>query len=161
MRKKPWIDGPCSVKYPAVYPAQNAWAKPGPAGLDRSYSIHAALLSSDCMRRLPLSLLNRSRLRLLAFLLLSGLGIPAIALEWHGPSEAKWAEINPISPRKPGFTQLPSASTGVGFSNVLSPSRYLTNQIYLNGSGVALGDVDGDGWCDIFFAGLGDRKSVV
>ncbi|MEK7676900.1 MAG: VCBS repeat-containing protein [Verrucomicrobiota bacterium] len=26
--------------------------------------------------------------------------------------------------------------------------------MYLNGSGVAAGDVDGDGWCDLFFAGL-------
>ena len=103
--------------------------------------------------------LNPSRLRPLAFLVLFWLGIPATALDWHGTPEVKWAEINLSSSQKAGFTQLKPASTGVSFSNVLSPSRYLTNQIYLNGSGVALGDVDGDGWCDIFFAGLGGRST--
>ena len=38
--------------------------------------------------------------------------------------------------------------------------RHLTNQILLNGSGVAAGDVDGDGWCDLFFCGL-DRPSAL
>ncbi|HEY6226378.1 MAG TPA: VCBS repeat-containing protein, partial [Verrucomicrobiae bacterium] len=39
-------------------------------------------------------------------------------------------------------------------TNVLAQSRYTTNQIYLNGSGVAAGDVDGDGWCDLYFCSL-------
>ncbi len=40
--------------------------------------------------------------------------------------------------------------------NLLPEPRHLTNQILPNGSGVAAGDVDGDGWCDLFFAGLLD-----
>ena len=35
--------------------------------------------------------------------------------------------------------------TGCRFTNWVIEARHLTNQIYLNGSGVALGDVDGDG----------------
>jgi len=45
--------------------------------------------------------------------------------------------------------------TGVRFTNSLPIERYTTNQIYLNGSGVAAGDVDDDGRCDLFLAGLG------
>jgi len=56
---------------------------------------------------------------------------------------------------KTGFTLLPPQQTGVGFTNLLPESRLLTNQILPNGSGVAAGDVDGDGWCDLFFCGLG------
>ncbi len=53
-----------------------------------------------------------------------------------------------------GFTSLPGATTGLWFTNAIAPARYLTNQIPLNGSGVALGDFDGDGRIDIFLAGL-------
>ncbi|MCX8109276.1 MAG: VCBS repeat-containing protein, partial [Verrucomicrobiae bacterium] len=51
---------------------------------------------------------------------------------------------------KPGFTLMPPELTGVWFTNTLSPEHAAENQIRLNGSGVALGDVDGDGWCDLF-----------
>ncbi|HEY5913037.1 MAG TPA: CRTAC1 family protein, partial [Verrucomicrobiae bacterium] len=56
---------------------------------------------------------------------------------------------------KPGFTMHQTQETGVRFTNSLPESRSLTNTILPNGSGVAAGDVDGDGLCDIFFAGLG------
>jgi hypothetical protein len=56
--------------------------------------------------------------------------------------------------RQPGFTQMTAAATGIQFTNLLSVDRHLTNQIYLNGSGVTAGDVDGDGWCDLYFCGL-------
>ena len=44
--------------------------------------------------------------------------------------------------------------TGITFTNRLAQERHLTNQILLNGSGVAAGDVDGDGWCDLYFCAL-------
>jgi hypothetical protein len=53
-----------------------------------------------------------------------------------------------------GFSLLEPRETRVDFINVLAQSRYTTNQIYLNGSGVAAGDVDGDGWCDLYFCSL-------
>ena len=53
-----------------------------------------------------------------------------------------------------------SDRTGILFTNVLDRERSLTNQIYLNGSGVALGDVDADGWCDIYLCGL-DHANVL
>lgn len=59
----------------------------------------------------------------------------------------------------PGFTLLAPAQTGIFFTNWLPPSRHLTNQILPNGSGVAAGDVDGDGWCDVYFCGLKDTDN--
>ncbi len=53
----------------------------------------------------------------------------------------------------PGFTVMPASETGVAFTNRIPTERSLTNHIFLNGSGVALGDVDGDGRCDVFLAG--------
>ena len=49
---------------------------------------------------------------------------------------------------------MPAPATGMEFTNVLTVERGLTNQIYLSGCGVAAGDVDGDGNCDLFFCGI-------
>lgn len=50
--------------------------------------------------------------------------------------------------------RLSAEATGIAFTNHLADARSLTNHVLLNGSGVALGDVDGDGLADIFLAGL-------
>ena len=52
-----------------------------------------------------------------------------------------------------GFTLLDPAATGVDFANALSPESVVANRIRLIGGGVAAGDVDGDGDCDLFFCG--------
>jgi hypothetical protein len=53
-----------------------------------------------------------------------------------------------------GFRLLPARETGVRFVNQLSDQNAANNQILLNGSGVAIGDVDGDGLPDIYLCGL-------
>ena len=53
-----------------------------------------------------------------------------------------------------GFVALPGSSTGITFTNHLSDAAAGKNRILENGSGVALGDVDGDGLCDIYFCSL-------
>ena len=55
---------------------------------------------------------------------------------------------------KAGFTRLPGSVTGITVTNHLSDASAGANQIRLNGSGVAAGDVDGDGRCDLYFCGL-------
>lgn len=50
--------------------------------------------------------------------------------------------------------RLPPSRTGLDFTNVLTRGFTAANQIRMNGSGVALGDVDGDGRCDIFACGV-------
>lgn len=59
-----------------------------------------------------------------------------------------------------GFAMVPTSLSGVTFSNVIASSRYLTNQIYLNGSGVAAGDIDGDDQIDLVFGGLSGTTRV-
>jgi hypothetical protein len=49
---------------------------------------------------------------------------------------------------------LPESTTGIRFTNHLADRSVQENQIRLMGSGVALGDVDGDGLCDIYLCQL-------
>src|SRR5262245_49327543 len=90
-----------------------------------------------------------------AFLLgLLVLGRSALAVDWKPGEGFRYAELPVPKSGKTGFTKLPAEATGIYFTNRLALDRSLTNQIYLNGSGVAAGDFDGDGWCDLFFCGL-------
>jgi hypothetical protein len=84
----------------------------------------------------------------------------ATAAEWRQGAGYRSRELSLSGPGRAGFTILPSAETGVHFTNWLSLARYTTNQIYLNGSGVAAGDVDGDGWCDLYFCRL-DKGNIL
>jgi enediyne biosynthesis protein E4 len=53
-----------------------------------------------------------------------------------------------------GFTRLSPADTGVRCTNVLTGFAAAQNRILENGSGIALGDVDGDGLVDIYVCRL-------
>ena len=91
-------------------------------------------------------------LRLVPVLLLAG---KMWGGDWQAVPGARWRALEVPTAGRTGFTLLNAADTAVRFTNTLSVERFTTNQIYLNGSGVAAGDVDGDGRCDLFFAGLG------
>ena len=81
-------------------------------------------------------------------------------LDWKSAADHRVAAVAPPAPGKAGFAQLDAGRIGIRFANMVPIQRHLTNQILLNGSGVAAGDVDGDGWCDLFFCGL-DRPSAL
>ena len=113
-----------------------------------------------------MSIARRSRSRLLARVALLGV-VPWILwaprsesgpLNWHAQGDVKWAELELAKEGKAGFTLLPPARTGINFTNLLDEWSSAANRVLENGSGVAVGDFDGDGRPDIFLCSLNDGK---
>jgi enediyne biosynthesis protein E4 len=61
---------------------------------------------------------------------------------------------------KTGFTRLSPEQTGISFTNMLADARAATNRNLLSGSGLAAGDVDGDGLVDLYFCAL-DNDNIL
>ena len=78
----------------------------------------------------------------------------ATELNWksHGPHRV--APLDVPASGKDGFESLSPKVTGITFTNRLTDRQVAENRIRENGSGLALGDVDGDGLTDIYFCGL-------
>ncbi len=88
-------------------------------------------------------------------------GLSARAADGSGGTNG--VRLNPLAGAgtgSVGFVLRDPARTGIHFTNRLALNRGLTNQIYLNGSGVAAGDVDGDGRCDLYFCGLDSPNAL-
>lgn len=81
-------------------------------------------------------------------------GLPARSAD-AAPSRIAPLQVTSTSPRRVGFTLLTPSETGVHFTNELRGDLALTNAVAHNGSGVALGDIDGDGLPDIYLCSLG------
>ncbi len=73
-------------------------------------------------------------------------------LAWQQHDAYRDAALTVAGTGHTGFTLLRPEQTGVFFTNNLSYARSEANQTLMNGSGVAAGDFDGDGLCDLYFA---------
>ena len=96
----------------------------------------------------------------LAILVEFPLASPVRGADWEEGKGYRSAALTVESGIGPGFATMAPSFTGLYFTNVLARSRYLTNQIYLNGSGVTAGDVDSDGKVDLFFSGLDGKNRL-
>lgn len=74
--------------------------------------------------------------------------------DWNEENGYRWSNLTVSRDGAAGFKTQKKSQTGIGFINNLPNEDMYKNRHYLNGSGVALGDVDGDGWTDIYLGQL-------
>jgi len=79
--------------------------------------------------------------------------VSAAPLQWHDLGNYREAKVNRPVGQAPGFLLLSAKAVGVEFTNRLARTR-MVNANLLNGAGVAAGDVDGDGLCDLYLCSL-------
>lgn len=76
---------------------------------------------------------------------------PIREFSWNQEKGYRWAELEMDQSSPIGLEQIPSKITGITFRNDLADERMSENRILMNGSGVAAGDVNGDGHVDLYF----------
>ena len=109
------------------------------------------------IKALFLQLSHTRKLTVLSLSVLVALGIwlsVAKGKLFHLGASVIWTNLNVLNAGKTGFTLLPPDQTGINFENLLRDDLSTRNQILLNGSGVATGDFDNDGLCDIYLCRL-------
>lgn len=98
--------------------------------------------------------------RVLRLALVCGAALGIGAADWTQREGFRFRAVTPGPPGKTGFTLLSPEATGIQFTNVLREERSITNRVLLNGSGIAAGDVDGDGLCDLYFGSLDGENAL-
>lgn len=73
--------------------------------------------------------------------------------DWVDEGAFRWREVVPRGGG--GFRSMGAPRRGIDFLYDVDEAAGLENRILAEGAGVAIGDVDGDGLADLFFAGFG------
>lgn len=89
-----------------------------------------------------------------------GSKLSGVAPEWESGEGWRRCALEDFSGTAVGFEKLGVDRTGVEFRNEVAEQKVAFNRNLENGSGVALGDVDGDGLCDVYFAGLDSENRL-
>ena len=69
---------------------------------------------------------------------------------WQDVEGSRWRDLAGPGRGTAGFTALPPTRTGITLANTVSEEAAYQNRHLMHGSGVAIGDVDGDGLPDIY-----------
>lgn len=84
----------------------------------------------------------------------------ATSPEWIQGEGFRFTDLAVPSNGRTFLQELQSSETGIAFRSDVPEERGAENSIRLAGTGVAAGDIDGDGWCDLFFCSMGGKSAL-
>lgn len=91
---------------------------------------------------------------------LAAVSLAASSLGGEGGDGFQWSALNVSSSGKTGFTLLAPRETGILWTNIISEESVAKHYNMVSGGGVAAGDYDGDGRCDLYFCNRGGENTL-
>src|SRR6185503_297312 len=95
--------------------------------------------------------MSRPLRRLLIGLLIAVPGVRAAAQKWQEASGYRWASLNVREGGRTGFTLVAAEQSGILWTNSITEQTVARHYNTVSGAGVAAGDFDRDGFCDLYF----------
>ena len=83
------------------------------------------------------------------FIFVTAVSASAGASQWVEGNDFRWASLVVPASGKVGFSLL--RDSGIAWTNVISDKDVARHYNMVSGAGVAAGDFDGDGFCDLYF----------
>ena len=127
---------------------------------ERAAGCNSAIQQSTTLRYFKSRSVARSALRLFALIAFASTSCSAQQSLWHTNNHYRWRGLQVSNQGRTGFEQLSAELTGIHFTNNLDEAASAANRILEDGSGVAIGDFDGDGRPDIFLCSLEGRNAL-
>ena len=97
------------------------------------------------------TVMSRLLRRLLIVLLITGPGVTAAAQKWQEANGYRWASLEVREGGRTGFTLVAAEQSGILWTNSITEQTVARHYNTVSGAGVAAGDFDRDGFCDLYF----------
>src|SRR5687767_5361240 len=95
--------------------------------------------------------MNRALRCLLIALLIAGSGVSATARKWQEAKGYRWALLDLREGGRTGFTLVAAGQSGILWTNSITEQMVVRHYNIVSGAGIAAGDFDRDGFCDLYF----------
>ena len=97
------------------------------------------------------TIMSRAPRRLLIALLIAGPGVSTAAPKWQEANGYRWASLDVREGGRTGFTLVAPEQSGILWTNSITEQTVARHYNMVSGAGVAAGDFDRDGFCDLYF----------